>query len=60
MYKYNTNYIINNNKELSNLTKYLLGFITATVLIISLLIFISKKKNKVEKLKKEEKLKFID
>ena len=60
MYKYNTNYIINNNKELSNLTKYLLGFITATVLIISALIFISKKKNKVEKLKKEEKLKFID
>ena len=60
MYKYNTNYIINSNKELSNLTKYLLGFITATVLILSTIIFITKKKNKIEKLNKEEKLKFID
>ena len=59
-YEYNTDYILNSDKELNIIIKYTLIAIGILLLIGLIGTIIFKRNDKKKELKKEDKLKFID
>ena len=59
-YKYNTDYIVNSKNELSSMLKYLALIFGITGVVFMALFIILSIRSKKKKIKKEDKLKFID